>query len=219
MRKVIIIGSGAVAAEVCSYIDDINNISNEPIIVKGFIDDEYDNFKKNVKKYKFTQPYLGNTNSYNFNQEDNFIFGFANIKGRQIFLKRIRNSTIPFLTIKHPSAIIAKTARIGAGNIIYPNCVIGPNAEIGDNNIFTSFSFISHDCKVGNNNFFATGGLAGNVTVADNNFFGIRATILPSIKIGSNNIIQAGMTIDNDVTDNETVFYKYKEKITIIKNS
>ena len=42
--------------------------------------------------------------------------------------------------------------------------------------------------------------------------------MLPSVIIGSDNTIQAGMTIDKNISDNETVFYRFKEKIYIVKN-
>lgn len=217
MKNVIIFGSGAVAAEVCSYINDINKLNGRKINVKGFIDDNYENFKINAEKYKFNQPYLGTSDSYQFCKDDSLIFGFANINSRLMFLQKIDSKTISFLTLIHPSAQISVTAEIGSGNIVYPNCVIGPNAKIGKNNIFTSYSFVSHDCVIGDNNFFSTSGLSGNVKVGDHNFFGIRSTVLPSVNIGSNNVIQAGMVIDKDILDNETVFYRYKEKVTIIK--
>ena len=219
MINVIILGSGAVAAEVCSYIRDINKTAIEKINVKGFIDDNPENFKINAIKYKFGQPYLGTSDSYAFNDEDKYIFGFANIKSRLNFLDKDISRKMSFITIIHPTALIADSASIGDGNIIYPNCVIGPNATIGNNNILTSYSFISHDCHVGNNNFFSTSGLSGNVIVGNNNFFGIRVIVIPEVIIGSNNLIQAGMTIDKNVSDDETVFYRFKEKISIIKKN
>jgi sugar O-acyltransferase (sialic acid O-acetyltransferase NeuD family) len=219
MINIVIIGSGAVAAEVCSYINDINVMASKKIRVNGFIDDNYENFKKNAIKYKFDQPYLGTSDSYEFNDENKFIFGFSNIKSRLNFLSKDIAKKISFITIIHPTALIADTAVIGEGNIINPNCVIGPNATIGNNNILTSYSFISHDCNVGNNNFFSTSGLSGNVSVGDNNFFGIRVTVIPEVTIGSNNLIQAGMTIDKNVSDDEVVFYRYKEKISVINKN
>lgn len=219
MKKVVIIGSGAVAAEVCSYIVDINNTQKEKIEIVGFLDDNEERFNSNALKYQFKQTYLGKFNEYLFNENEFYIFGFANIQGRIDFMEIHKNKKIQFINLIHPSAIIAESAKIGQGNLINPYCIIGPNAVIGNNNILTSYSFVSHDCVVGNNNFFSTSGLSGHVTVGDNNFFGIRATIIPHITVGSKNTIQAGMIIDKNILDSETVFYKYKEKIMIINTS
>ena len=219
MKEVIIIGSGAVAAEISSYLEDVNKMqAAEEIKIIGFLDDNPDNFAVNADKYKFVEPYLGATNSFDFSTNENYILGFANIQSRKNLLSNLIHLSLNFLTVIHPTVQIAKTAQIGPGTVIYPNCVIGPNVKIGAHNLITSYSFISHDCIVGDNNFFSTSGLSGDVRVGNNNFFGIRATVLPGINIGSLNTIQAGMTLDKDVSDQETVFYRYKEKIHFVKN-
>lgn len=214
MTNLILIGSGAVAAEICSYLKDINNVNKDKIVVKGFLDDSEENFKINSKNYGINQPYFGKAANYKIQKDDRFVFGYGSVSGKINTIKYIDKKY--FINILHPTIQMAKTAKLGLGNVIYPFCVIGPNVQIGDFNLITSYSFISHDCVVGNKNFFSTTGLSGNVLVGDDNFFGIRTTILPSVKIGNSNIIQAGMVIDKNVTDNETVFYRYKEKISII---
>jgi len=216
MKAIIIIGSGAVAAEVITYIEDINSTKAEQIKIKGFIDDSSENFKVNSEKYDFQHPYFGTTDSFNFSNDEFYVLGVASIEARKNILKKIEEKGLVFVNIIHPSVQISKSAKLGIGNIIYPNCVIGPNSQLGNYNLLTSFSFISHDSTIGSNNFFATAGLSGNVKVGDNNFFGIRSVIVPSISIGSNNIIQAGMIVDKNVTNNETIFYRYKEKVSII---
>lgn len=216
MKDIIIIGSGAVAAEVCTYIADINKLQPGTFRLKGILDDSPENFKINTARYGFELPYLGTTSSYAFPGGEEFILGFAGIASRKIVLQRLEGKNLPFASLIHPSAQVAASARLGSGNIIYPNCVIGPAAVIGNNNLITSFSFISHDCTVGDNNFFATAGLSGNVSVGNNNMFGIRSVVIPSVSIGSDNTIQAGMTIDKNVGNKETVFYRFKEKVIAI---
>ena len=216
MTNLIIIGSGAVAAEMCSYIKDINNFGFEKINIIGFIDTEKEVFDENAMKYKFTQPFLGTINDFDYNVNAKLILGFANIKEKSNIINKLAEKKIDYHTVIHPSSIIDDSAKIGRGKIIGPNCVIGPAVLIGNHNVITSYSFISHDCRVGSNNFFSTSGLAGGVNVGDNNYFGIRATILPRLDVGSNNIIQAGMIVDKNITESETVFFKYKESVRII---
>lgn len=217
MMKVIFIGSGAVAAEVCSYIEDLNKKNNQLIEIAGFLDDSFESYKKNAKNYLFSSEYLGKINDWSFSNEYYYIFGFANLKARAVLINKLNLISINWLTIIHPTVQISKSAIIEKGTIIYPNCVIGPNVKIGRFNLITSFSFISHDCIVGENNFLSTSGFSGNVSVGDNNFFGIRSTVLPSVIIGSDNTIQAGMTIDKNISDNETIYYRFKEKVSFIK--
>lgn len=218
MKPIIFIGSGAVAAEVISYLEDIHNQNPEKTFeIKGFLNDNEEDFYIKKEKYEFYGAFLGKVTDHKFSSEYSYIFGFASPEGKANIAKNLDVNNLDFPNIIHPSVVISKSAKIGKGNIIYPNSVVGPNVSIGNFNLATSYSFISHDCIIGNNNFLSTAGLSGNVIIGDTNFFGIRSTVIPSVKIGSHNTIQAGMVIDKNVSDNETVFYRFKEKLSIIK--
>jgi sugar O-acyltransferase (sialic acid O-acetyltransferase NeuD family) len=216
-EKLILIGTGAVAAELCSYIEDINRSNLNKIDIIGFLDDDELNFDRNSRKYNFQMPYLGKVSDWSYDNKFSYAIAFADPIGRNKIVEKLKSKNLNFPNIIHPSAQISSSAKIGIGNLIYPNCLIGPNVQLNNFNLITSFSFISHDCVIGNYNFLSTAGFSGNVKVGDRNFFGIRSTVIPSISIGSDNIIQAGMTIDKDVSSNETVFYRFKEKVSIIK--
>lgn len=217
--NLVIVGTGAVAAELTSYIEAQNKFADEEKInLLGYLDSA-ENIDKYWSKYKLKQPVLGNINSYQANEDDYFLVGISDLEFRSKMLNILRNKGFNITGFIHHSSIVSESAEIGIGNIIYPHCIVGPNCLIGDHNFITSYSFISHDCRVGNNNFFSTSGLGGRVTIGDNNFFGIRSTVIPKVNIGSNNVIQAGMTIDKDVENDSTVFYRFKEKVIAIPKS
>lgn len=219
MKPIIFIGSGAVVSEITSYLEDIEKQNSAAKFeIHGFLNDDEEDFKLKSEKYGFEGNFLGRISDHQFSKEYSYIFGFANPAGKNRIADNIDIEELDFPNIIHPSVIISKSVKLGKGNVIYPNSVIGPSCKIGNFNLITSYSFISHDCIIGDYNFFSTAGLAGNVIIENKNFFGIRSTAIPSVKIGSDNIIQAGMVIDKNVGDNETVFYRFKEKVTIIKN-
>ncbi len=218
MKPIIFIGSGAVASEVISYLEDIENQNpNATFEIYGFLNDSEEDFNIKSEKYGLNGKFLGSINDHQFSENYSYIFGFASPEGRERVIMNLNLDTLDFPNIIHPSVVISKSAKLGKGNVIYPNSVIGPNCKIGNFNLVTSYSFVSHDCVIGDFNFLSTAGLAGNVTIGDKNFFGIRSTVIPSVSIGINNTIQAGMVIDKNVSDNETIFYRFKEKMTIIK--
>ena len=73
--------------------------------------------------------------------------------------------------------------------------------------------------KIGENNFISPQVVLGGYTeIGNNNLFGTNSCLIPSIKVGNNNKIMAGMTIVNNVNDNETVFYRHKEKLVFRNN-
>ncbi len=214
--NVILVGSGAVAAELTSYIEDHNkNSAWEGLNVLGYL--EFDeNIEQYWAKYKLKMPVLSNVYDYTIQEDDHFIIAIANADFRKKMIGFLKSKNARIIGFIHHSSIIAHSATIGIGTIVYPHCIIGPNSKIGDNNFITSYSFISHDCKIGNNNFFSTAGLGGHVTIGNDNFFGIRATVVPNVSIGSNNTIQSGMVVDKNVEDNATVFYRFKEKVIAV---
>jgi UDP-3-O-[3-hydroxymyristoyl] glucosamine N-acyltransferase len=220
MKKIIIVGTGAVAAELTSYIADHNNhvVADEQISLIGYIDYAY-NIEKYYKKYELTLPVLGDIDTYTIPNDTEVLIGVSDIHFKAEVIEKLLKRNVNFANFIHYSAILSTTIRMGVGNIIYPFCVIGPNVMIGDFNLVTSYSFISHDSTLGNNNFLSTAGIAGRVQIGNMNFFGIRSTILPNITIGDINIIQAGMTVDKDIQSDSTIFYRFKEKILAIPKS
>jgi sugar O-acyltransferase (sialic acid O-acetyltransferase NeuD family) len=219
MNNIVIIGSGALAAELTSHIYNINSCNIDSLVIKGYLDDDFNNFKYNSEKYKYNSPYLGTLKDYKFSQNEEYALGIGSTESRKKIIDKLTIHGLKFKNLIHPLAQIDKNSILGLGNIVYSNTIIGPNVNIGNHNIFTSFSFISHDCYIGNNNFFSTSGLAGAVIIGNDNFFGIRSTIIPFIKIGNSNIIKAGMIVDKDIGNQETVFYRFKEKVSIIKST
>jgi len=217
MRDLVLVGSGGGAAEVVSYLIDLRNCGQEVGRIAGFLAPFEKEFWIQHSKYEFEAGFLGNPETFSYTKDFAYIITFSNPSAKRSLLERLLPLDLDFPSVIHPSAIIAASARIGAGNVIGPHCVIGPACSLGDFNMLTAYSFISHDCKVGSYNFLSSSGLSGGACIGNANFFGIRTTMLPDVCVGSHNVIQAGMVLDKRVGNRETVFYKYKEKIQIIQ--
>lgn len=215
IKKIVIIGTGAVAAEITSNIEDTQFGEIAQIEIKGYLEYQQ-NVEGYYKKYDLQKPIIGDVDTYIPEEEDWFVIGAANIEFRKKLISTLKARSAKFATLIHHTAMVARTAKIGEGNVINPMCMIGPNANIGDFNILTSGTLISHDCVVGSNNAFSTAILCGHVKLGNDNSFGIRATVIPKVSIGNRNIIQAGMIVDKDVQDDTTVFHRFKEKVIAI---
>lgn len=215
MKNIIIFGTGAVAAEITSQLEDSVWGENAGIRIKGYVASDEAGLQ-HWKEYKYKSPYLGSFFNYEIKDEDYFVLALGNYKVKRQIVDEIRRKGGKFLTLIHPTAIVAATALIGEGNILDPFTIVGPNVKLGNFNLLTSQSIISHDCVVGDYNFFATSLLCGYNRVGDDNYFGIRGTTLPEISIGNRNVIQAGMIVDKNLEDDTTIFYRYKEKLLAI---
>ena len=218
MKKIIFFGTGSVAAELTSYLLDSDWAKDEDIIIKGYLASD-DKGIVNWQYYKYKSPYLGQLADYQIKDEDNFVLALADPVIKRQIANLIDARGGKFGNLIHPSCTIASTAQIGVGNIFCPFVMLGPNVKMGNFNLLTSQSIISHDSIVGNYNFFATSLLCGHTSIGNDNYCGIRSTTIPSITIGDRNVIQAGMIVDKNVGDDATVFYRYKEKVMVIKQS
>lgn len=217
MINTILVGTGAVAAELTSYIQNHNNqaAENDRYNLVGYLEFA-DRIDKYYDAYGLTLPVLGDVDSYTPKQDDHFIVAMANLDFRLKMIDTLKAKGGRVIGFKHFSSIVDRSVIMGEGNIIYPHCIIGPKAKLGEHNLITSYSCISHDSVIGDNNFFATTVISGHVFVGNHNFFGIRTTVIPNVAIGSYNTIQAGMVVDKNVGDNTTVFYRFKEKVMLL---
>ena len=215
IKKIVIFGTGAVAAEITSQLEDSDWGEKAGLSIKGYVASDEAGLT-HWKEYKYRNPYLGNFFDYEIEEEDYFVLALGNYRVKRKIVGEIKAKGGKFVTLIHPTAIVAKTAIIGEGNILDPFTMIGPNVRLGDFNLLTSQSIISHDCSVGDYNFFATSLLCGYNHIGDDNYFGIRATTLPEISVGNRNVVQAGMIVDKNVDDDATVFYRYKERVIAV---
>ena len=213
MKKIIIIGSGGHAAEIVDYINYINSISSEIIYeITGIIDES----KSFYNHYMFKNKFLGNLKNHTVTQDNYYVIAIGNLDIRKKIIEDLKIKNANFETIIHPTALISSTAEIGKGCLISHNVSIGPKVIISDFCILNSRSTIGHDSQIGENNFIGPKVVTGGFSkIGNHNFLGTNVSVLPKINIGNNNKLMAGMTIHNNINNNETVFYRYKEKLII----
>lgn len=211
MKKVILIGAGGHAAELRDYIRHINQSNPaETLTVEGFIDDD----PEPHKHYGYEEPLLGGIKDHKVRTDVEYLMGIANLKYRKQLTQQFLDQGATFAKLIHPTAIISPSATIGKGVVISHNASVGPKVQIGNYNFINSRSTIGHDTQMGDFNFISPQvALAGNTTIGDGNLIGTNCCTIPGVNIGSNNKIGAGMVVYKSVGDEETVFFRYKERI------
>lgn len=105
-----------------------------------------------------------------------------------------------FLSIKHPAAVIAKTATIGIGAFVAAQTVIAPDAVVGRHCIINHGAVVDHDCVVGDFTHIAPQcSLGGAVRVGRGVLVGAGAVILPGLVIEDYAVIGAGAVVTKNV--------------------
>jgi acetyltransferase-like isoleucine patch superfamily enzyme len=95
-----------------------------------------------------------------------------------------------YLNFIHPTAYVARSVKMGYGNIILSNCVFNSNAQLGSFNTFNVACLVGHDTKIGDSNFCAAHTCIGsNLNISDMNFFGINCCVKNKVVMGNCNLI------------------------------
>jgi sugar O-acyltransferase (sialic acid O-acetyltransferase NeuD family) len=214
MNSIIVIGAGGHSAELDDYFYFAKKIdSNFSYMITGFIDDN----DQAYQQYRLSAPFLGSIVDHIVRPDCYYVMGIANLKYRKPIIDRFLVEGAQFATFVHPSSNISPSAKIGRGVVIAPHANIGPNAVVGDYTLINSRCSIGHDTIIGNYNFISPNVcFSGFSRVGDENLFGINSVTIPGISVGNRNKIMAGMTLDKNVGDDETVFYRFKEKIIAV---
>ncbi len=111
-----------------------------------------------------------------------------------------------FITVAHPSAIIAPSAEIGAGTFVAAGAIINPRARVSLDCTINTGAIVEHDCWVRANAHIAPGAiLAGGVSIGRHSLIGMGARVLPGHAVGMWSVIGAGSVVTHDVPDRTTV--------------
>lgn len=108
-------------------------------------------------------------------------------------------SGIP-VTLVHPSAIVSRSAVIGAGTVVMARAVINAGAVIGRNCIVNTGAIVEHDCRIDDHVHIAPGAtLGGGVRLGIFVQVGLGAVVLPYIAIGAGAVVGAGGVVLKDL--------------------
>lgn len=107
----------------------------------------------------------------------------------------------------HHSTFIARSVKMGCGNVILANAVINPNVVLGDFNTIQSHVLIGHDTKIGNSNYVASHCIIGSNNTIDNGcFFGLNTSLNNYISVGDYAFCGMASNVIKSVNPREMVF-------------
>ena len=122
-----------------------------------------------------------------------------------------------FYTFIHPSSYIAKSVKMGYGNVILANCCINSNVVMGNFNSLMFNSLVGHDTRMGDNNFIAAATVIGsNIKIGNGNFTGLNSSIKNMVTMGNYNLVGMAANVVKPVTDHEILIGNPAKRI--IKN-
>lgn len=108
-----------------------------------------------------------------------------------------------YLTVIHPDAIIADSAKMGYGTVVMAGAILNPFAVVGNHCIINTGASLDHDVQVGDFVHVAPHcTLCGEVKVGEGTWIGAGTTVIQGIYIGKDCFIGAGSVVVKDIPDN-----------------
>lgn len=102
--------------------------------------------------------------------------------------------------LRHPDAIVAKSAVLGAGSMVMARAVVNTEARVGAGCLLNTGCVVEHHCELQDFVHLAPGVLlGGSVRVGENAFLGLGAVVLPNLEIGHGAVVGAGAVVIRDV--------------------
>jgi sugar O-acyltransferase (sialic acid O-acetyltransferase NeuD family) len=125
---------------------------------------------------------------------------------RQRCRDRVLADGFELVTVVHPSAVVARTARLERGTVVMALAAVNPDAQVGEGAILNTGSVVEHDCRLGRFVHLSPNcALGGGVTIGDRTHLGLGSVALPLVTIGADVRVGAGAVVHRPVADGLTV--------------
>jgi sugar O-acyltransferase (sialic acid O-acetyltransferase NeuD family) len=109
-------------------------------------------------------------------------------------------------SLAHPRAVIARSAAVGAGSVVFGGGVLAARVTVGRNVVVYSGSIVEHDSRLADHAYLGPGVvMAGGVIVGEGAFLGAGAVVLPGVEIGAGAVVAAGAVVTDRVAPGATV--------------
>lgn len=114
--------------------------------------------------------------------------------------RRLASRGLGAVTIVHPTAFVAESARLGRGAQVLAQSAVCVDVAMGDACIVNTGASADHECVLGDGVHLCPGArLAGCVVVEEFATIGTGAIVLPRIRIGARAHVGAGAVVTRDV--------------------
>lgn len=201
-ENIIIYGSGGMAREVVELIEDINRL-RPTWNIQGYLDDIKGDCAEIVNGYRI----LGTGDRLeSLEIPANVVLAISNPEAKIRIYNRIKGYPIRFPVLIHPSARVARSAKIGEGSIIGMDCIVSVNVDIGRHVFLNMRTVVGHDTVLKDYcSCLVNCVIAGDVIVDERTLLGSGCIIMEKKTIGKKVRVGMGAIINDDVRDNHVV--------------
>ncbi len=201
VRRILIVGAGGFGREVLQWArdawpDDCDRIGGFLSADAGILDG-----------LDYSVGIVGAPEAHHPVAGDGYLLAIGVPYARRRVAESLIARGAEFLTLIHPTAIVAPSADIGEGSIICPYSIVSDSARLGRFVAMNYHTSLGHDASAGDFAVlspYAT--LGGKAKVEDDVFLGLHAAVGPSRIIGSGSKVSANTCALADAPPASLVF-------------
>jgi sugar O-acyltransferase (sialic acid O-acetyltransferase NeuD family) len=189
-ERIIIVGAGGFGREVLQWARHAWP-SDAPRIA-GFLSADPDKLDGHAPAL----PILGSPADFQPQPFDGFLLAIGVPRVRRQVAEQLEVNGARFLTLTHPTAIVAATAQVGTGTVICPYAIVSDAVRLGRFVLLNYHSSLGHDASALDFSVLAPyATLAGGAFLEEDVFLGLHAQIGPLARVGRGSRAEAGAVI------------------------
>jgi len=199
-RRILIVGAGGFGREVVHWARDAWPARADRIA--GFLSAD----PRILDGHDHPLPVLGDPAGFEPRPGDAFVLAIGIPGTRRRVAESLAARGASFLTLVHPTAVVAPTAALGPGTIVCPAAVVSDAAVLGRHVLVNYHASLAHDAAAGDYAVLSPyAALGGGARLAADVFLGLHAAVGPAVMIGERSKVAAGSCALADVPPDSLV--------------
>jgi sugar O-acyltransferase (sialic acid O-acetyltransferase NeuD family) len=194
IRRILIVGAGGFGREILLWARDA--WPDHASKIAGFLSAD----PARLEGYACPLPILADPGQFEPKPGDALVLAIGIPETRRRVAEDLEARGGEFLTLIHPTAIVAPTASIGTGSILCPYSIVSDSAQVGRFGLLNYHASLAHDAAVGDYAVlspYAT--LGGGAFIGDDVFLGLHASVGPGKRVGPRSKVAANSAALHDV--------------------
>lgn len=197
VRRILIVGAGGFGREVLLWASDA--WPDHAAEIAGFLSAD--------PALPVPLPILGDPAAFLPAPGDGLLLAIGIPHVRRRVAEALLARDAKFLTLVHPTAVVAPSAAIGLGSILCPYSIASDAARLGRFTLMNYHSSLGHDASAGDFSVLSPyAALGGGATIADDVFLGLHASLGPGKRIGPRSKVSANSAALADAPADSLVF-------------
>ena len=200
-KRILIVGAGGFGREVVQWALDA--WPSQADRIAGFLSADADCLEERASQL----PMLGDPANYEPKSGDGLVLAIGIPEARRLVAESLASRGGEFLTLIHPTAIVAPTAMVGAGSIVCPYSILSDSTSIGRCVLLNYHASLGHDASAGDHAVLSPyASLGGHAHIAEDVFMGLHASVGPGKRVGARSKISANSCALCDVPADSIIF-------------